>query len=123
MAEGFTRHLCPENVLVQSAGLYPGEVNTLTIEVMKEIGIDISTHRSKLLKGVEGDRFDYLIVLAEPAIPETRHLNASHRLNWCYPDPVKTEGTPKTVKTAIRKIRDDLGVRIKEFVTTLVCRK
>lgn len=115
MAEGLARALLPEPAIVQSAGLYPGEVNILTIEVMREIGIDISTHRPKLLKAVEKDRFDYLIVLAEPAVQATRSLDAAHRLDWLYPDPAKTEGSPETVKAAIRVVRDALKTQIEGF--------
>ena len=115
MAEGLARHLRLENVSVQSAGLYPGKVNTLTIEVMREIGIDISSHQSKLLEVVEGDSFDYLIVLAEPAVQPTRYLDADHRLEWFYPDPAKTEGSPEMVRAAIRRVRDALKAQIGGF--------
>ncbi len=115
MAEGLARYLLPKTVSVHSAGLYPGEVNSLTIEVMGEIGIDISTHRSKLLKVVEASHFDYVIVLAEPAVQPTQYLDARHHLEWLYPDPAKTEGNPETVKAAIRKVRDELKAQIEEF--------
>ncbi|MDO8644380.1 MAG: arsenate reductase ArsC, partial [bacterium] len=106
MAEGIARHLLPKTALIQSAGLYPGEVNQLTIEVMREVGIDISSHQSKQLKVIERDHFDAVIVLAKPAAREVRHLDADHRFDWFYPDPVKTEGDSEMVKAVIRQVRD-----------------
>jgi arsenate reductase len=49
MAEGWARHLLGERVNVYSAGTEPSRVNPVAIQVMKEVGVDISTHRSKHL--------------------------------------------------------------------------
>ncbi|MBI4374415.1 MAG: arsenate reductase ArsC, partial [Deltaproteobacteria bacterium] len=67
MAEGLARAFLPESFSITSAGLYPGELNRVTIEVMREIGIDISNQRSKLLAEVKDKRFDRVVVLAKPA--------------------------------------------------------
>lgn len=115
MAEGLARHLLPPTVSVQSAGLYPGTVHACTIDVMREIGIDISTHRSKQLAAVAGTRFDYLVVLASPASAATRHLHAAQRLDWSYPDPALAVGSPQDVKAAIRGVREALTARIKDY--------
>ena len=115
MAEGLARRLLPPTVSAESAGLYPGEVNALTIEVMREIGVDLAPHRSKRLEAVAGSEFDWLVLLAEPAVEATRGIRAKKRLHWFHPDPAKTVGDRETIKAAIRRVRDELKTQIEEF--------
>lgn len=119
MAEGIARHLLPKTVSVHSAGLYPGEVHAWTIEVMNEIGIDISSHRSKRLESVCDETYDYVVVLAEPAVEATRVIQAKKRLPWFHPDPAKEPGSVETVKAEIRRVRDALKAQIEEFAISL----
>lgn len=112
MAEGIARRLLPETVSVQSAGLYPGEVHVWTIEVMHEIGIDLSSHRSKKLEAVAAESFDVVAILAEPAVKATRVIHAKERLLWFYPDPAKESGGERDVKQRLRRVRDALQVQI-----------
>jgi arsenate reductase len=60
MAEGLLRHAAGERFEVQSAGTRPGSVRSEAIDVMKELGIDISGHRSKHVNEFEGQSFDYV---------------------------------------------------------------
>lgn len=112
MAEGLARNLLPPGTEVRSAGLYPGEVNRLTIEVMWEIGIDISRQRSKLLSEVSRVVFDYLVILAEPAIEATLGISANERLHWLFDDPVRNPGDPEVLKQGVREVRDRLKEEI-----------
>ncbi|MDO8519244.1 MAG: arsenate reductase ArsC, partial [Deltaproteobacteria bacterium] len=111
MAEGIARHLLPKTVSVASAGLYPGELNQWTIDVMNEIGIDISSHRSKKLEIVADDTYDYIITLAEPASAAVRALAAKNHLSWFHPDPAAELGGAEEVKAKIRGVRDALRKR------------
>ena len=115
MAEGIARHLFPKTVSVVSAGLYPGEVHAWTIEVMKEIEIDISLHRSKQLEAVSGETFDYVVILAKPAADATQIIKAKNRLSWFYPDPACEPGSAEEVKTKMRRVRDAIKAQIEEF--------
>lgn len=119
MAEGIARHILPETVSVQSAGLYPGEVHRMTIEVMCEIGIDISAHRSKRLESVCGETYDYVVILAEPAVEATQVIQAKKRLPWFHPDPAKEPGSVETVKAEIRRVRNALKTQIEAFAISL----
>ncbi len=112
IAEGLARALLPENFSITSAGIYPGELNWVTIEVMKEIGIDISTQRSKLLAEVLDRRFDQVIVLAEAAWRAVEMLKTDHKLLWPFPDPACDPGDAEAVKGRIRRVRDQLRERI-----------
>ena len=67
MAEGLLRHDAGEEFDVQSAGTRPSEVRSEAIVVMKELGIDISGHRSKHVNEFEGQQFDYVITVCDTA--------------------------------------------------------
>lgn len=119
MAEGLARHLFPKTVSVQSAGLYPGAVHAWTIEVMREIGIDISSYRSKQLEAVAGETYDYVVILAEPAAEATRTIQVKKRLLWLYPDPARAPGSAEQVKAALRRVRDALKARIEALAISV----
>lgn len=119
MAEGLARHIFPKTVSAQSAGLYPGEVHAWTIEVMREIGINISSHRSKKLEAIAGETYDYVVVLAEPAVEATRMIQSNKLLSWFHPDPAKEPGNAENVKMEIRRVRDALKTQIEEFAISL----
>jgi len=65
MAEGLLKHIHGDKYDVSSAGSDPKGVNPLTIQIMSEIGIDISDHSSDHLKEFEGQEFDYVVTLCE----------------------------------------------------------
>ena len=58
MAEGLARSMAPEGVEVMSAGSTPARVSPYAVEVMSEIGIDLSSHRAKSVDDVPRDRWD-----------------------------------------------------------------
>jgi arsenate reductase len=112
MAEGWARVLLPDRVSVHSAGIHPGEVNHLTVEVMSEVGVDLSSHRSKRLHEVAHMDFDLVVVLAEPAFAPVSVLKAKESLLWAFPDPVAIPGDPEDLKGKIRAVRDALKEKI-----------
>ena len=67
MAEGLLQHAAGERFEVQSAGTRPGSVRSEAIAVMKELGIDISGHRSKHVNEFEGQSFDYVLTVCDNA--------------------------------------------------------
>jgi arsenate reductase len=111
MAEGFAHHFAPEGVDVWSAGCEPGEVNPLAIEVMKELGIDITRQHSKHLDDVPWREADTVITLCGEAdetcpvvAPEVR------RRHWFLPDPAIA---PKAERlAAFREVRDEIRWRV-----------
>jgi trehalose 6-phosphate synthase len=115
MGEGLGRHLFPKSWTISSAGLYQGEVNKLTIQVMGEIGIDISSHRSKTLDDLGETHFDLLILLAEPGLERTKQISATRRIYWPLPDPLKGAGDEKALMEATRIVRDSLKRKIADL--------
>lgn len=86
MAEGLARRLFGRRAVVESAGSQPSRVNPLAIEAMKEIGIDLSSHRSKSVDEIDPVGVDAVITLcAEEVCPVG--LAGARRLHWPIPDP------------------------------------
>jgi arsenate reductase len=90
MAEGLARQRFGEQIPVQSAGSEPSVVNPYAVEVMRELGIDLSTHRSKSVQDVDADAVGTVITLcAEEVCPA--FLGKARRLHWPIPDPASKD--------------------------------
>lgn len=90
MAEGLARMLLGDEVPVQSAGSEPSTLNPYAVEVMNEIGVDISTHTSKSVRAIDPDTVDTVITLcAEEVCPV--FLGKARRLHWPIPDPASED--------------------------------
>ena len=117
MAEGLVNHHLGPAVQAFSAGLIPSRVHPRAIQVMQEIGIDISHHRSKHLKEFEGKSFDYVITLCDeaqeacPVFP-----GAARQHHFGFMDPAMTTGSEDQILAVFRKVRDEIR---KEVVTWL----
>jgi len=115
MAEGIARSLAPEGVKVMSAGSQPAGVRPEAIAVLKEIGIDISSHRSKNVSEIPPSDVDTVITLcAEEECPV--FLGKAHRLHWGLPDPAASKGMEDARLNAFRQTRDELRRRIAGFL-------
>jgi arsenate reductase len=118
MAEGLLHHLGGDHFEVFSAGLLPSYVRPNAIDVMKEIGIDISHHRSKSLNEFIDTPFDYVITVCDHA---SQHCPVfpgdAKRIHWSIKDPVAPGGEEAQLE-AFRVARDDLKRRIEQFVTS-----
>ncbi len=117
MGEGLLRSLSKGAVEVHSAGTHPSRVNPLAIEAMKEVGIDISAHRSKSVEEFAGQHFDVLITVCDNA-RETCPVfpGAPERLHWSYPDPAAAEGSHEEKLRAFRDVRDDMLRKLRSFL-------
>jgi arsenate reductase len=117
MAEGIARALLPAEVKVWSAGSYPTKVRPEAIEVLREIGIDISTNYSKNVAEVPVDEIEVVVTLcAEEECP--LFLGKATRLHWGLPDPAGTQGSADERLASFRKVRDELRRRIQIFGET-----
>jgi protein-tyrosine-phosphatase len=115
MAEGIAHSLAPPGVKIWSAGSRPTRVRPEAIAVLKEIGIDISGHRSKAVTEIPASEVDTVITLcAEEEC--SLFLGNVRRLHWGLPDPAAVVGSEEEVLSAFRKIRDDLSRRIAAFL-------
>ena len=83
-----------ERFEVQSAGTRPGRVRSEAMAVMKELGIDISGHRSKHLNEFEGQSFDYVLTVCDNARENCPLFpGETKRLHKDFEDPAALQGT------------------------------
>jgi len=116
MAEGLLRHDAGGRFEVFSAGTKPTKVRSEAISVMRELGIDISGHRSKSVDEFTGEPFDYILTVCDnaregcPIFPgKTRVMHQS------FEDPAAVEGSAEARLAAFRRIRDELRGFLRAF--------
>lgn len=112
MAEGWARHLLGASTRVQSAGSRPSRVNPWAIEVMREVGIDLTAHESKSVELIDPSTVDTVITLcAEEVCPV--FLGRARRLHWPIPDPASEHPLEREVMLErFRGARDELHRRL-----------
>ncbi len=118
MAEGLGRMILGDRVPVASAGSEPSRVNPYAIEVMHEIGVDLSSHRSKSVQTVDPGTVSTVVTLcAEEVCPV--FLGGARRLHWPIPDPAsRDDSIPRDEMLArFRSARDEIRARIERFAT------
>jgi arsenate reductase len=117
MAEGLLRQCAGDIFEVESAGTKPGPVRPEAIAVMREIGIDISSHRSKHVDEFEGQRFDYVITVCDNAKESCPiFLGTAERLHHSFEDPPPLSGGTEEERIAIfRRVRDELRTYLGDF--------
>jgi len=117
MAEGIIRAMDPD-FEVYSAGTRPEKnVNPYAIEVMKEIGLDISGHYPKKADEFTGMDFDYVITVCDNAkeVCPVFTGNVKHRIHKGFEDPFNATGSDEEKKVVYRKVRDQITEAFKEI--------
>lgn len=120
MAEELLRKYAGEKVVTESAGLEPGKLNPLAVEVLKEEGIDISAKETRSVFDLhkQGKKYNYVITVCSKEAEERCPIfpGASRRANWALPDPSKFEGswTEKLEKT--RAVKEEIRTRVLELL-------
>ncbi len=116
MAEGWAKHLKSDVIDAYSAGVWPAGVSSRATEVMAEVGVDISSHRSKHVDDLLDVDFDYVITLCGHAREQCPVFGGKARLiHVPFEDPTLAMGSPEQVMAAFRKTRD----LIRAFVEAL----
>ncbi len=120
MAEGLARELGKGLIEPFSAGLLAAGVHPRAVSVMKEIDIDISKQKSKRIDEKFLMTMDIIVTLcgyAEEPCPLTP--SSIQRIHWPTKDPITAIGTTEEVMKDFRRARDEIKVRIEEFIETL----
>ena len=113
MAEGIARSLFGDRVRVQSAGSKPSRVNPYAVEVMRELGIDVSSHTSKSVETIDPASVDTVITLcAEEVCPV--FLGEHRRLHWPLQDPASDDASlsREQILERFRTARDEIRMRL-----------
>lgn len=117
MAEGLLRAMAGEQMEVYSAGTKPSTVNPLAIQVMKEAGIDISSHRSKHLNEFLHQPFDEVITVCDNAAESCPIFpGPARRTHWSFPDPAAVMGSEARKLGAFRAVRDDIQRKLRDWL-------
>lgn len=119
MAEGIFRSLGGDQYEVFSAGVKPSSVRPEAIQVMNEIGVDISGHRSKSVDEFTGQQFDYIITVCDNA-KETCPVfpGKTNRIHQSFEDPpAPGVGSDEDRLSIFRRVRDEISEWADEFIT------
>jgi protein-tyrosine-phosphatase len=124
MAEGILKKFCGESIYVDSVGKKAGEKNGYMIQVMAEMGVDLSNHQSKTFVSLNDTSFDMIISLspeAQHAAVELTRWMSCELIYWPTFDPDVIRGKRETRLAGFRQIRDDLIDKITtKFLSEIV---
>ena len=115
MAESLLKHLLGHRVYVDSIGVRAAEIDPFAVEVMDEIGIDLSRHRSKSFDNIEDTSYDLIVSLSPEAQHKAVELTRTMACEvefWPTMDPTFVEGSREVRLQAYREVRDFLKDRI-----------
>ena len=119
MAEAFLNHLCPDDFIAESAGLEPGELNPIVVEVMKEVGIDISGKQTKAVFDLfkSGRLFSHVIAVCDKEAAERCPVFPGfvERHQWSFPDPSAATGSREEKLAVARQVRDMIRASIETW--------
>lgn len=114
MAEGLLRNIYGDKYKVFSAGVKPTYINQYAIDVMKELGIDISNQRSKSIEEFQDITFDYVVTVCDNAKEICPFFPGKKILHKGFEDPVSFKGDIKDTLAFFRKIRDEIKTWVEE---------
>jgi len=120
MGEALLKHLLGHRIYVDSVGVRAREIDPFAVEVMDEIGIDLSRHRAKSFDDLEDTSFDLIISLSPEAQHQAVELTRTMACDvefWNTFDPSLVEGNREARLQAYRDVRDQLKKRIEERFT------
>ncbi|MCS7237861.1 MAG: arsenate reductase ArsC [Thermoguttaceae bacterium] len=119
MAEGWARHLHADKLEAYSAGVAPAGVDPVAVQMMAEVGVDISRHRSKHVAEFDGQAFDAVVILCHYAAESCPNFPGQTRvIRRPFDDPVRLARLAESPEAALaiyRRVRDE----IRDFVAGL----
>jgi len=122
MAEAFLNELGGDRFEAMSAGVEPGALNPSAVEVMKEVGIDISNNKVNDVFDFfkAGIRFSYAITVCDEASAEKCPIFPGNttRIHWSFPDPSTVRGNEQERLQATREIRDDIRAKVADWISS-----
>ena len=124
MAEALLNTIAGDRFEAHSAGLEPGILNPLAVEVMKEIGIDISKNQTKSVFDLfkRGELFSYVVTVCDAASAEACPIFPgllSKTIHWSFEDPSSFTGTLEEKLEKTRRVRDAIKEKIEEWLKEL----
>lgn len=117
IAEGYLKLFAGNVAEVYSAGIETHGVNPRAIEIMKQDGVDISSHTSNNVDEYRNMDFDYVITVCDNAKEECPYFpSKARKFHRNFPDPAKAKGSEEQVMAQFRQVRDMIKIYAKEFI-------
>jgi arsenate reductase (thioredoxin) len=120
MAEAFLAALGGDRFEASSAGLEPGVLNPLAVEVMREAGIDISGNETKSVFDFfrQGNLYRYVITVCDETAAESCPVfpGITTRLHWSFADPAAFTGSREERLEKTRRVRDEIREKVEAFI-------
>jgi len=108
MAEGLLNTIYGSRYETYSAGIQPTEVNPYAVEVMKELGIDISANRSKSIEEFRGMTFDYVVTVCDNAKETCPFFPGKKTIHQEFDDPYEFSESIEETLLSFRRVRDEI---------------
>jgi arsenate reductase (thioredoxin) len=118
MAEGFLRAFAGDELVAASTAVQSVEPDPLALEVMQEVGVDISGQQPKDVAQFFKEHFAYVVTLGDasterfPVWPFSRNIR-----NWSLVDPERATGSKEQKREAFRRVRDEISRNVREFLS------
>jgi arsenate reductase len=123
MAEAFLNKMGNGKFVAESAGLEPGVLNPVVVDVMKETGLDLSNNKTKSVFDFfkQGKRFEYVVTVCDEANSERCPIfpSAKKTLHWSFKDPSAIKGTYNDKLAETRIIRDEIKNKLEKWIEEL----
>jgi len=123
MAEELLRKLAGDRFEVESAGIEPGKLNPVVVEVLKEIGIDIAGKKTQAVMDLlkQSKLYSYVITVCDETSAERcpTFPGVTKRLHWGFTDPSKFEGSWEEKLTKTRAVREQIRQKIEQWLPTV----
>ena len=117
MAEGLVNHYLDGKAKAFSAGVRPHMLNPRAIQIMGELGIDLSGHRSKSVDEFRHEPFNLVITVCDRAAEQCPLFPGNTEVvHMGFPDPASATGTEEEIMAFFRQVRDDLRARLIPFI-------
>ena len=124
MAEGLLKHITQNEYEIFSAGTKPSSVRPEAIEVLREVGIDISKNRSKSVDEFTNQKIDFVLTVCDSAREICPYFPAQTKLiHHSFADPAEVQGDEKTRIQAFRNARDQIQKYLEDFFCEIIGEK
>ena len=114
MAEGLLRHMAGDRFEVVSAGTQPKGLHPRSVDVMNEVGINVSHQKSKDVTAYTKDKFDFVITVCDRAKQHCPIFPGAEPIHWGFDDPAEAPSA-RQLET-FRRVRDEIRQRINLFL-------
>ncbi len=122
MAEAFLKSMTGDDFEVESAGIEPGPLNPLAVEVMTELGLDISKNATKSVFDLykAGKLYSYVITVCDESSQRCPIFPGNAKqIRWSFDDPSMFTGTREDKLRKTRKVRDQIRERVEAWLKEL----